>query len=97
MSANIIDYEVLDEAKVVYANQAEALNEVLNVLINMNTRLQEGWTNQTSEAFINRFEAEYKVNLQNVREAIHGISEYIASYSANRMDEDTASARGIGL
>jgi len=97
MSANVnkIDYDVLDAAKTVYANQAEALDEIINTLVNMNAELAEGWTNNTSRAFIERFEGEHKIALEEARDAIQSISEYIVSYVTNRQDEDASSAGSI--
>lgn len=95
-SINKVDYNVLENAVSVYANQASAIDEVINYLVKMNSELQSGWTNQTSDAFINRFESEYKVNLQNIRDALQNISDYIKKYSANRQEEDAQGASAIG-
>ncbi len=95
MSVNKVDYEVLDQAKAVYADQAAALDALINILVKTNGELQEGWTNQTSDAFIERFEADHKVALQSARDALQEISEYIAQYAANRMDEDQQGAGAI--
>ncbi len=95
MSVNKVDYEVLSSGIGVYANQAEALDEVISMLLQMNGQLQEGWTNQTSDAFIARFEEEYKPALENVREAIQSISDYISSYMQARQDDDAAGAAAV--
>ena len=52
MAVNKVDYEVLTSGVSVYANQAEALDEVIQALVKMNGELQGGWTNQTADAFI---------------------------------------------
>ena len=80
MAVNKVDYEVLTTGVSTYGNQAEAINEALNALVTMNGQLQEGWTNQTADAFIQRFEDEYKPALENVIEAVQSISDYIQSY-----------------
>ena len=95
MSVNKVDYDVLDQSKSVYSNQAGMLDEIINTLVKTNGDLQSGWTNQTSEAFINRFETDHKIALQNARDALQEISEYIAQYVANRMDEDSQGASAI--
>ena len=64
MAVNKVDYEVLTTGVSTYGNQAEAISEALNALITMNGQLQEGWTNQTADAFIQRFEDEYKPALE---------------------------------
>lgn len=95
MSVNKIDYDVLENGRSVYAQQAQALDDVITALTNMNGQLQEGWTNQTSDAFISRFESDHKIALQSARDAVQSISDYIASYVANRQEEDSASAGSI--
>lgn len=95
MSVNKVDYDVLETATTTYANQAAALDDMINTLVNMNGELQANWTNMTSEAFIQRFEGEHKVALQNARDAIQSISEFISSYLANRQEEDSQSASAI--
>ena len=49
MAVNKVDYEVLTSGVSVYANQAEALDEVIQALVKMNGELQGGWTNQTAD------------------------------------------------
>lgn len=95
MAVNKVDYEVLTSGVSVYGNQADALDDVLNVLVQMNGQLQDGWTNQTADAFIQRFEDEYKPALENVREAIQSISDYIQSYIQARQDDDAAGAAAV--
>ena len=95
MAINKVDYEVLTSGVGIYANQADALDDVLNALINMNSQLQDGWTNQTSDAFIQRFEEEYKPALENTRDAIQSISDYIQSYMQARQDDDAAGAAAV--
>lgn len=97
MAVNKVDYEVLTTGVSTYGNQAEAINEALNALVTMNGQLQEGWTNQTADAFIQRFEDEYKPALENVIEAVQSISDYIQSYMQARqmmMLQGAAAVRG---
>lgn len=95
MAVNKVDYEVLSTGVSIYANQAEAIREALSALISMNGQLQEGWTNQTSDAFIQRFEEEYKPALENISEAVQSISDYIQSYMQARQDDDAAGAAAV--
>ncbi len=95
MAVNKVDYEVLTTGVSTYGNQAEAINEALNALVTMNGQLQEGWTNQTEDAFIQRFEDEYKHALENVIEAVQSISDYIQSYMQARQDDDAAGAAAV--
>ena len=64
MAVNKVDYEVLTSGVSVYSNQAGALDDVINSLVQMNGQLQDGWTNHTADAFIERFENEYKPDLR---------------------------------
>lgn len=95
MAVNKVDYEVLTSGVSVYANQAEALDEVIQALVKMNGELQGGWINQTADAFIERFEDEYKPALENARDAIQSISDFIQSYMQNRQDDDAQGAAAV--
>ena len=95
MAVNKVDYEVLDSAKGVYANQAEAVSQIISTLNSTNANLQAGWTNQTADAFIQRYESEYKTNLIRLGEALQSISGFITSYVQNRMEEDQQSASAL--
>lgn len=86
---------MLESGISVYANQAGALDDVLTALVQMNGQLQEGWTNLTAEAFIERFENEYKPALENARDAIQSISDYIQNYMQNKQDDDAQGASAI--
>ena len=97
MAVIMVDFDVLDTGVTEYANQANAIDDVLTALINMNGQLQDGWTNLTADAFIQRFEEEYKPALENVRDAVQSISEYIQSYVQNRQDDDQAGASAINV
>ena len=95
MAINKVDYEVLDTGVTTYGRNAETLDEVINDLVNMNGQLQDGWTNDTADAFIERFNDEYKPALENARDAIQSISEYISKYVQNRQDDDAQAAAAI--
>lgn len=95
MAVNKVDYEVLTNGVSVYANQAEALDEVIQALVKMNGELQNGWTNQTADAFIERFEDEYKPALENARNAVQSISDFIQNYMKNRQADDAQGAAAV--
>ena len=95
MSVNKIDYGALEQAASSYANQAAALDEIINALVNTNSGLEAGWENETARAFIDRFETDHKVALQNARDAIQEISEYITKYSGDQQDLDSRGASAV--
>ena len=95
MAINKVDYEVLTTGVSVYHTQAEALDEVLTTLVNMNGQLQDGWTNQTATAFIERFGAEYGPALENARDAIESISVFIQTYMDNKQADDEQGAAAV--
>lgn len=95
MAINKVDYEVLSEGITEYATQATNLNDVIDALVRMNQMLQDGWTNLTADAFIERFEGEYKPALENARDAVQSISDFIQSYMQNRQDDDAAGAASV--
>lgn len=90
-----MDYDVLENGRVVYANQASALDDIIKTLDNMNGELQASWTNRTAEAFITRYEEEHKVALKKAAEALQSISDFIQQYSAGRQEEDQDTASSI--
>ena len=95
MAVNKVDYEVLTSGVSVYANQAEPLDELIQALVKMKGEIQGGWTSQTADAFIERFEDEYKPALENARDAIQSISDFIQSYMQNRQDDDAQGAAAV--
>lgn len=95
MAVNKVDYEVLTSGVSIYGTQSSALDDVLNALVTMNGQLQDGWTNQTADAFIERFTEEYKPALENIRDAIQSISDYINSYMQARQEDDAAGAAAV--
>ena len=96
MAVNKIDYDVLAQGSRFYKDQADVLEGALNALKSMNGELQAGWTNQTSDAFIDRFNNEHTPALQSAIDALNNISSYITNYVQNRQEEDSESAAGIG-
>ena len=95
MAINKVDYDVLTTGVSVYSNQAGAIDDVIKTLVNMNGQLQDGWTNKTAAASIERFESEYKPALYKVEEAVQSISDFINSYMQNRQDDDARGAAAV--
>ena len=65
MAVNFVDYDVLNEGKTLYANQAGAIDDVINAIIRMNGQLQEGWSNETARAFVQRIDSDHIPKLRN--------------------------------
>ena len=95
MAINKVDYDVLEQASTTYGNEAAAIDDVIRKLDSMNGTLQEGWQNQTAEAFINRYETEHKKALMAARDSINEISQYIKNYRAKAIDNDTEGANAV--
>lgn len=95
MAVNYVDYEVLDTGKTVYADQASAILGVIETLSNMNSNLEQGWSNETARAFVERMRTDHIPKLQKASEAIQEVSDYIKNYLANKKDEDTQGASAI--
>lgn len=95
MAVNYVDYDVLNDGKVVYANQAGAIDDVINAIINMNRALQEGWSNETARAFVERINTDHIPKLRNAAAAIQEVSDYINTYLANKQSEDSQGASAI--
>lgn len=95
MAVNKVDYDVLNNATTVYANQASGLDEIINALIKMNGDIQDSCSNETLRAFNERFESDHKIALQNARDSIQEISNYIKEYVAKHQEEDLAGANAV--
>ena len=95
MAENYIDYDVVMNASKTYSSQAEALANVVQTLTSTNAEMQAGFKNETSNAFIERYESEYKVALEKAGEALQSISDFLETYVNNRIAEDEGTAGNI--
>ena len=95
MAENYIDYDVVMNASKTYHSQAEALANVVQTLTNTNAEMQAGFKNETSNAFIERYESEYKKALEKAGEALQSISDFLKTYVNNRIAEDEGTAGNI--
>lgn len=95
MAENYIDYNVVMNASETYRSQAETLANVVQTLTNTNAEMQERFKNETSNAFQERYESEYKVALEKAGEALRSISDFLKTYVNNRIAEDGDTAGGI--
>jgi len=95
MAVNYVDYEVLNTGKTVYANQAAAIMDIIDTINRMNGDLQQGWSNETARAFVERISSDHIPKLQKASEAIQEVSDYINTYLANRKSEDSQGASAI--
>ena len=95
MAANYVDYEVLEQAIQVYTREAGTISETISNLDQMTNTLAEGWQNQTSNAFIERYETEYKNALEKMRDSLREIADYIKRYRENVIENDVNGANAI--
>lgn len=95
MAVNYVDYEVLNQGKTVYANQAAAIMDIIDTINRMNADLQQGWSNDTARAFVERIGSDHIPKLQRASEAIQEVSDYINTYLANKQSEDAQGASAI--
>lgn len=95
MARNVVDYDVLNEGVVSYKNNADNLRDLIDAMVAMNGKLQEGWQNDTARAFVERFDTDHKPKLQNAANAIEEISSYIQRYLTSRQEEDSQNASAI--
>ena len=95
MAANYVDYEVLEQAIQVYTREAVTISETISNLDQMTNTLAEGWQNQTSNAFIERYETEYKNALEKMRDSLSEIADYIKRYRENVIENDVNGATAI--
>lgn len=92
MSVNKIDYEVLRKAAVDYNTQSGAIGNVMSKINAINSNLIGGWQNETSKAFIERYETDYKKKLESIQSALAEISSYITTYVNDQIDLDQRGA-----
>lgn len=92
MSVNKIDYEVLRKASTDYNTQAAAIGDVMSKINAINSNLIGGWQNETSRAFIERYESDYKKKLENIQNALAEISSYITTYVNEQIELDQRGA-----
>lgn len=95
MAVNYVDYEVLNTGKTVYANQANAIMDIIDAINRMNSDLQQGWSNETARAFVERISSDHIPKLRKASEAIQEVSDYINTYLANKQSEDSQGASAI--
>lgn len=95
MAANYVDYEVLEQAIQIYTREAGTISETISNLDQMTNTLAEGWQNQTSNAFIERYETEYKNALEKMRDSLSEIADYIKRYRENVIENDVNGANAI--
>ena len=95
MAANYVDYEVLEQAIQVYTREAGTISETISNLDQMTNTLAEGWQNQTSNAFIERYETEYKNALEKMRDSLSEIADYIKRYRENVIENNVNGANAI--
>lgn len=97
MSVNKMDYEVLRKAAADYNTQSGAIGDVIGKINAINSNLAGGWQNETSKAFIERYETDYKKKLESIQGALAEISSYITTYTNDQIDLDqrgASAARG---
>lgn len=92
---NYVDYGVLDSASAAYSTQAQALFDIMTKLDSTNTDLAGGFKNETSDAFLNRYESEYKKNMQELGDALESIAKFLTDYASQHREADEASASRI--
>ena len=95
MSRNVVDYDVLNEGVVSYKNNADNLRELIDAMVAMNVKLQQGWQNDTARAFVERFDSDHRPKLKDAADAIEEISSYIQRYLTSRQEEDSQNASAI--
>ena len=63
-----------------YMTQAKVLENVIQTFTATNADMQGRFENQTLQAFIERYESEYKESLEKTQEALQSISEFLTTY-----------------
>ena len=87
-SRNLIDYDVISSCKSFYSNKAEQLSELLRDMKSTNTQMLNGFDNETSHAFVERFDGDHAKAIQNVIASLDDISRYLGEYAERRRSED---------
>ncbi len=90
-----VDYSALAQAGNDYGDAAIRVDELLKKLISTNSLLASAWQNDTSDAFLERFEREYKPAMQNLEESVGSLSNYLKKYIEDHQSEDRQKAAAV--
>lgn len=95
MSENRIDYDVLEQTGASYKEKAEEMLNIVNALNTTVNEFQSGVQNETSKAFVEKYEEEYKPALNKAAEALASISDFMTTYRQKIREMDIETASGI--
>ena len=90
-----VDYGVLEATSATYSTQAQALDDIMRQLDSANSDLAGGFKNDTSDAFLERYESEHKKALTELCEALDSISKFLTDYVTNHKEADERTASGV--
>lgn len=95
MAENRINYDTLEATGTSYAQKAEEMQNIVNTLTATVKDFQSGVENETSKAFVEKYELEYKPALEKAVEALNSVSEFMTKYAAEIREMDERTAHGI--
>lgn len=96
MAVNKIDYDVLCKAAADYNTQAQAIEAIIRTINTVNSDLVGGFQNETSKAFIQRYESDYKKKLESIQGELAEISRFLNKYVENAKYIDQQNSLSIG-
>ncbi len=97
MAVDYVDYDVLEQGKTDYANQASAISTVIASIKRMNSDLMQGWNNETARAFLDRINSDHIPKLEKASAAIQEVSDYIQAYLKDKQEYDAQGAGAVSI
>ena len=94
-SVDHVDYNALAQAGVDYGNAAIQIDDLLKKLDSTNSLLAGAWQNDTSDAFLERFEREYRPAMKSLEESVGSLSSYLKKYIDVHQNEDRQKAAAV--
>lgn len=95
MAENRIDYNTLEATGKSYKEKSDEIMDIVSTLTSTVDDFQNGVQNETSKAFVTKYETEYKPALEKAAEALSSVSEFMTKYAAEIREMDIHIAHGI--
>ena len=95
--ANIrIDPDTMDQRASQYRTEAQNVADVISNMDRLLANLQSEWEGEASKSYANRYQTDFKPNMQNVQQLIEEIASALNKTASQMREQDAAIASGFG-